>query len=198
MQGTKQPRAKQPRMQNRRRACVPLHWSLCGGLGGWGLQVLWSLGVFRRAVRKRACCCSPVLKPLQVCPHDPPLLPLPPGEAPPRAAPAPPQAGHKRRRPAAPPCPGWPTAAALLAADPCKPARAACRERELFIGTQFSNLYTTVDTPARGRVGVCVVFVCKYVLGHSRVSQPLNLWLCLLRQVLARFIICDRSFIENS
>ena len=44
----------------------------------------------------------------------------------------------------------------------------------LFIGTQFSNLYTAVDTPARGRVGVCVVFVCKYVLGHSRVSQPPN------------------------
>jgi hypothetical protein len=53
--------------------------------------------------------------------------------------------------------------------------------RELFIGTQFSNLYTAVDTPARGRVGVCVVFVCKYVLGHSRVSQPLNLRLCLFR-----------------
>jgi hypothetical protein len=82
--------------------------------------------VFRRAaVRQRACCCSPVLKPLQVCPHDPPLLPRPPGEAPPRAAPAPPQAGHKRRRPAARPCPGWPTAAALLTADPCKSARAA-------------------------------------------------------------------------
>ena len=32
----------------------------------------------------------------------------------------------------------------------------------LFIGTQFSNLDTAVDTPARGRVGVCVVFVCKY------------------------------------
>ena len=55
------------------------------------------------------------------------------------------------------------------------------RERVLFIGTQFSNLYTAVDTPVRGRVGVCVVFVCKYVLGHSRVSQPLNLRLCLLR-----------------
>ena len=55
------------------------------------------------------------------------------------------------------------------------------RESVLFIGTQFSNLYTAVDTPARGRVGVCVVFVCKYVLGHSRVSQPLNLRLCLLR-----------------
>ena len=57
------------------------------------------------------------------------------------------------------------------------------RESVLFIGTQFSNLYTAVDTPARGRVGVCVVFVCKYVLGHSRVSQPLNLRLCLLRHL---------------
>ena len=55
------------------------------------------------------------------------------------------------------------------------------RERVLFIGTQFSNLYTLVDTSARGRVGVCVVCVCKYVLGRSRVSQPLNLRLCLLR-----------------
>jgi hypothetical protein len=27
-----------------------------------------------------------------------------------------------------------------------------CGERELFIGTQFSNLYTAVDTPARARV----------------------------------------------
>jgi len=54
-------------------------------------------------------------------------------------------------------------------------------EREMFIGTQFSNLYTLVDTSARGRVGVCVVCVCKYVLGRSRVSQPLNLRLCLLR-----------------
>jgi hypothetical protein len=62
------------------------------------------------------------------------------------------------------------------------------RERVLFIGTQFSNLYTAVDTPARGRVGVCVVFVClvfvcMYVLGHSWVSQPLNLRLCLLRHL---------------
>jgi hypothetical protein len=63
-----------------------------------------------------------------------------------------------------------------------KIVKSSCvRERVLFIGTQFSNLYTAVDTPARGRVGVCVVFVCKYVLGHSRVSQPLNLRLCLLR-----------------
>jgi hypothetical protein len=62
------------------------------------------------------------------------------------------------------------------------------RESVLFIGTQFSNLYTAVETPARGRVGVCVVFVClvfacKYVLGHSRVSQPLNLRLCLFRHL---------------
>jgi hypothetical protein len=27
------------------------------------------------------------------------------------------------------------------------------RESVLFIGTQFSNLYTAVDTPTRGRVG---------------------------------------------
>jgi hypothetical protein len=27
------------------------------------------------------------------------------------------------------------------------------RESVLFIGTQFSNLYTAVDTPAKGRVG---------------------------------------------
>ena len=47
----------------------------------------------------------------------------------------------------------------------------ACRESVLFIGTQFSNPYTAVDTPARGRVGVCVVlgmlgcidYVCMYV-----------------------------------
>ena len=30
---------------------------------------------------------------------------------------------------------------------------------------------------------VCWVFVCKYVLGHSRVSQPLNLRLSLLRHL---------------
>jgi hypothetical protein len=59
------------------------------------------------------------------------------------------------------------------------------RECVLFIGTQFSNLYTAVDTLAMDRVVVCLlsvslVFVCKYVLGHSRVSQPLNLRLRLL------------------
>ena len=53
------------------------------------------------------------------------------------------------------------------------------RECVLFIGTQFSNLYSAVDTSARGRVVVCLVFVClvivcKYVLGHFRVSQPLS------------------------
>jgi hypothetical protein len=50
----------------------------------------------------------------------------------------------------------------------------------LFIGTQFSNLYTAVDTPARGRVGVCVVFVClvfacKYILTCSDILGSLNL-----------------------
>jgi hypothetical protein len=45
---------------------------------------------------------------------------------------------------------------------------------------QFSNLYTAVDTPAETAwlfvwCFVCLVFVCKYVLGRSRVSQPLNL-----------------------
>jgi hypothetical protein len=53
-------------------------------------------------------------------------------------------------------------------------------EREIDVychGTQFSNLYTVVahDTSARGSVVVCLVFVylmcvCKYMLGHSRVS----------------------------
>jgi hypothetical protein len=61
-------------------------------------------------------------------------------------------------------------------------------QRECCFGTQFSNLYTAVDSPARGRVGVCVVFVClvftcKYVFRHSRVSHPLNLRLCLLRHL---------------
>jgi hypothetical protein len=32
------------------------------------------------------------------------------------------------------------------------------RESVLFIGTQFSNLYTAVDTPARGRVGTLTMY----------------------------------------
>ena len=46
---------------------------------------------------------------------------------------------------------------------------ARLRESVLFIGTQFSNLYTAVDTPARGRVVhvrtcTCVrVYACVYV-----------------------------------
>jgi hypothetical protein len=32
------------------------------------------------------------------------------------------------------------------------------RESVLFIGTQFSNLYTAVDTSANGRVGVCGIY----------------------------------------
>ena len=43
--------------------------------------------------------------------------------------------------------------------------------RVLFIGTQCSNLYTSVDTPAKGRVGGDVfVISCKYVLGQPQVS----------------------------
>jgi hypothetical protein len=34
------------------------------------------------------------------------------------------------------------------------PPRRRERESVLFIGTQFSNLYTAVDTPAKGRVGI--------------------------------------------
>jgi len=37
------------------------------------------------------------------------------------------------------------------------------RERVLFIGTQFSNLYTAVDTPARGRVGALVVVTGPFI-----------------------------------
>ena len=43
----------------------------------------------------------------------------------------------------------------------------AVRERVLFIGTQFSNLYTAVDTPVRGRVddkSVILVKVWKFPL----------------------------------
>ncbi len=47
----------------------------------------------------------------------------------------------------------------------------------LFIGTQFSNLYTAVDTPARGRVVVCVVLgvcvqVCARTFSGLSASEP--------------------------
>ena len=42
---------------------------------------------------------------------------------------------------------------------PLSPSPHANRESVMFIGTQFSNLYTAVDTPAMGRVVVCLVFV---------------------------------------
>ncbi len=77
----------------------------------------------------------------------------------------------------------------------------------LFIGTQFSNLYTAVDTPARDRVVVCLVFVClvfvcRYVLGHSQVSQPLNLRSCLLRDLVFltspyAFPTCSRRHLNS-
>jgi len=46
------------------------------------------------------------------------------------------------------------------------------RERELFIGTQFSILYTSVYPPVKGRISVCLVFViaCKCALRRSQVS----------------------------
>jgi hypothetical protein len=47
-------------------------------------------------------------------------------------------------------------------------------ERELFIGTQFSNLYTAVDTPARGRVVVCLVFVYLVCVCASMCSDILG------------------------
>ena len=47
------------------------------------------------------------------------------------------------------------------------------RESVLFIGTQFSNLYTAVDTPARGRVGV-VCGVCVWCLRVSMFSDVLG------------------------
>ena len=99
-----------------------LHRSLFRGIGVCGLQALWSLGVFRRVVRP----CRPLL----ACPEIPADLPAtppsptaPPGDTPPRAALAPLQAGYNRGRPPAPPCPGSPTASALLTAGPCKLAR---------------------------------------------------------------------------
>jgi hypothetical protein len=48
------------------------------------------------------------------------------------------------------------------------------RERELFIGTQFSNLYTAVDTTTRGRVVVCLVFVYLVCVCASMCSDILG------------------------
>jgi hypothetical protein len=42
----------------------------------------------------------------------------------------------------------------------------------LFIGTQFSNLYTAVDTPAMGRVVVCLCLFGPGTISHSRVCPP--------------------------
>jgi hypothetical protein len=42
------------------------------------------------------------------------------------------------------------------------PSKIYLRERVLLIGTQFSNLYTAVDTPARGRTQK---WVCSYLPG---------------------------------
>ena len=48
------------------------------------------------------------------------------------------------------------------------------REIVLFIGTQFSNLYTAVDTLARGRVG-CVCVWCLCVSMYSDILWSLSL-----------------------
>ncbi len=47
------------------------------------------------------------------------------------------------------------------------------RESVLFIGTQFSNLYTTVNTPAKGRVGDTLTRRVKVrVSADVRVGEP--------------------------
>ncbi len=51
------------------------------------------------------------------------------------------------------------------------------RERVLFIGTRFSNLYTAVDTPARGRVGSRISFRIKCAtLAHIKKPVQRMLW----------------------
>jgi hypothetical protein len=82
----------------------------------------------------------------------------------------------------------------------------------LFIGTQFSNFYTVVDTPAKA-ARLCVWCLCVWclrvsmcvVLRRSRVSQPLNLRLCLLRHLgflteahPARCLVCTNTNSNSS
>ncbi len=43
----------------------------------------------------------------------------------------------------------------------------------MFIGTQFSNLYTLVDTSARGRVGDKIFMYIKYLCTY------LNMYVCV-------------------
>jgi hypothetical protein len=51
----------------------------------------------------------------------------------------------------------------------------SCRNKK------YGDLYTAVDTPDERECWMydVGVFVCKNVLGSSRVSQPLNILLCL-------------------
>ena len=119
LQGTKQPRAKQPRKQNRRAADDSL------------------TAKRRRRPAAPPCPSRPTAAALLTADPcksartagTPPLLPLPPGEALLRAAHAPPQAGHRLRRPAAPPRPRSPRPSPLAPAQSCRSRRGASRSR---------------------------------------------------------------------
>jgi hypothetical protein len=71
---------------------------------------------------------------------------------------------------------------AFLPQYQCQPVRLRhLRECVLFIGTQFSNLYTTVDTPTRVRVGSLAVLLSSVHLSDSlqisnEAFQPLKIF----------------------
>jgi predicted MFS family arabinose efflux permease len=68
----------------------------------------------------------------------------------------------------------------------------------LFIGTQFSNLYTAVDTPARGRVVVCLglcVSMYSDILGS--LSDSFGRALTLLAFVLFCIVAVDLAVLQN-
>ena len=131
MQGTKQPRVKQPdticRANSRLRAGVEeANLQNDGPQPPCNAPAPPQAGHKRRRSAARPCPSRPtaaaLLRPLQVCPRTPHLLPLPPGEALLCAAHAPPQAGHRLRRPAAPPRPRLPRP------SPLAPAHAGAHE----------------------------------------------------------------------
>jgi hypothetical protein len=63
--------------------------------------------------------------------------------------------------------------------------RVFSRVRVLAIGTQFSNLYTAVDTPARGRVG-CKSFVEMCTVRCCPLWHPAHCPMGTLPRVLVR------------
>ncbi len=63
-------------------------------------------------------------------------------------------------------------------------------ESVLFIGTQFSNLYTAVDTQLSRVMCMMCVFGCKCVLGSPGNSQPLNTFACLSLRRSVYFASC--------